>query len=60
MCSKGLQPMEGNHARAVPEELQLMARTQVGEVCQGLILVGTGEKCELSSLCGGRRGRARM
>lgn len=31
---------------AVHEELEHMRRTQVGEVCQGLLPVGAGQKCE--------------
>jgi len=33
---EGLHPMEGTHAGAVHEELQLVGRTHIGEVCDEL------------------------
>ena len=37
---EGLHPVEGTHAGAVCEELQLIGRTHVGEVHGGLSPVG--------------------
>ena len=60
---EGLHPVEGIHTAAICEELQLVGRTHVGEVCGGLCLpwegphVGAGEECEELSPWGGRNSR---